>query len=95
MEKRIKKIIEIEELNVNQFSLIIGVNRSTLSHILSGRNKPSLEVAKKILNGFPSINANWLLTGRGRMNYHSSSNKEVSTSKTVKKILVFYSDNSF
>ena len=63
MENRIRKIIEKEGLNVNQFSTIIGVNRSTLSQILSGRNKPSIDVLQKILNNFPSVNSNWLLLG--------------------------------
>ena len=56
MKKRIRKIIKKEGLNVNKFSKIIGVNRSTLSHILSGRNNPSVEVLEKILDNLVLLN---------------------------------------
>lgn len=94
MEQRIKKIIEFEDLNVNQFSKIIGVSRSTLSHILSGRNRPSVDVLEKILDKFSHINANWLLRGLESMNSDSLTSKE-NAQKIVEKIVVFYSDNSF
>jgi transcriptional regulator with XRE-family HTH domain len=45
----------------------IGVQRSGISHILSGRNQPSYDFILKITNTFPEINAEWLLTGRGDM----------------------------
>ena len=94
MKERIKKIIKQEGLNVNQFSTIIGVNRSTLSHILSGRNKPSVEVLQKILDHFPLLNANWLLRGSGDIYTKTLIEKEI-LKKDIKKIVVFYSDNSF
>ena len=94
MEKRIRKIIQKEGLNVNQFSKIIGVNRSTLSHILSGRNKPSVDVLEKILDSFPSVNANWLLSGLGKIDANLS-NQDEKKDRVIDKIVVFYSDNSF
>jgi transcriptional regulator with XRE-family HTH domain len=45
----------------------IGVQRSGISHILSGRNQPSYDFILKIINTFPEISAEWLLTGRGDM----------------------------
>ena len=94
MEKRIRKIIQKEGLNVNQFSKIIGVNRSALSHILSGRNKPSVDVLEKILDSFPSVNANWLLSGLGKIDANLS-NQDEKKDRVIDKIVVFYSDNSF
>ncbi len=72
----------------------IGVNRATISHILSGRNKPSIDFLKKLLYTYDSINANWLITGIGYMSINMDNN-EVKTSKKVSKVVIFYEDNSF
>lgn len=45
----------------------ININRSSLTHIFSGRNQPSLDVAKKILTAFPEISTEWLIMGMGDM----------------------------
>jgi hypothetical protein len=47
--------------------MMIGTQPSVVSHILNDRNKPSLEVAQKILNAFPAINPDWLILGAGAM----------------------------
>ena len=52
---RIEKIMREENMTLSQFSLEIGVQQSTLSHILSGRNKMSAAVMKQILKRFPTI----------------------------------------
>ena len=65
MRERIKEIIEREGMGQSQFADFIGVNRPTLSHILAGRNNPSMEVVMKIHQKFPKINILWLLDGLG------------------------------
>ena len=65
MRERIKEIIEREGMAQSQFADFIGVNRPTLSHILLGRNNPSMEVVMKIHQKFPKINILWLLDGIG------------------------------
>lgn len=65
MKDRIKQIIEREEMTQSQFADFIGVNRPTLSHILAGRNNPSMEVVMKIHHSFPKINILWLIDGKG------------------------------
>ena len=65
MKERIEKIMELEKLSASKFADAIGVQRSNISHILSGRNKPSLELVNKILDHFDKINADWLLLGKG------------------------------
>lgn len=65
MRERIKEIIEREGMVQSQFADYIGVNRPTLSHILAGRNNPSMEVVMKIHHKFPKINILWLLDGIG------------------------------
>ncbi len=71
MISRIKHILEQKNLSPSRFADQIDVPRSTISHILSGRNKPSLEVILKILNAFPDIPVEWMLQGKG--NYHQQS----------------------
>lgn len=60
---RIKKVIENNELNATSFAEKIGVQRSGISHILSGRNKPSLEFLSKIQHKFEEVEYDWLLLG--------------------------------
>lgn len=62
---RIEKVIQVVGLTSGQFAQEIGIQTSTLSHILNERNKPSLDVMKKILNRYPNINAEWLILGQG------------------------------
>ena len=65
MKTRIKELILKEKLNSAQFASEIGIAASSLHHIVSGRNNPSLEVIQKILLRFPQINAEWLINGKG------------------------------
>lgn len=64
---KIEKIMQLENLNSAQFATEIGIQGSTLSHILNGRNKPSLDVLKKIMNRFRTINPEWLILDIGTM----------------------------
>lgn len=65
MNNRIELIIERMNLSSSQFADEIGVARAVVSHLITGRNKPSLDVVRKILLRFPQINPDWLLTGKG------------------------------
>jgi transcriptional regulator with XRE-family HTH domain len=58
---KIELIIKRKQLSSSQFADILGIPRSSISHILSGRNKPSLDVVQKILTAFPEISAEELL----------------------------------
>ena len=94
MHLRIKKWIKNKGLKASSFADLIGVNRATVSHILSGRNKPSVNFIDKMVRSFPDLNANWLVVGDGFMR-KSDNVKEVLKLKNIKKIVVFYDDNSF
>lgn len=72
MKDRIQKILTSESLTSARFADIIGVQRSSISHILSGRNKPSLDFLNKILTQFPNISGDWLITGNGSMRKNST-----------------------
>ena len=67
MKERIEAIIQHEQLTPSQFADKIGVQRSGVSHILSGRNKPSVDFLNKLLTQFPHISGDWLITGQGQM----------------------------
>ncbi|MGC9332251.1 MAG: helix-turn-helix domain-containing protein [Bacteroidales bacterium] len=75
MKDRILRIIEAEELTAAKFAQEIGVQPSSISHIVSGRNKASVDLITKILRRFPGISTDWLMLGKGEM-YKSDMNKE-------------------
>jgi transcriptional regulator with XRE-family HTH domain len=64
MEDRFKLLLEQLRLSPSEFADKIGIQRSSVSHIFSGRNKPSIDFLEKILNVFPEIDVTWLITGR-------------------------------
>ena len=67
MLERIKKLLNSEGLNYGSFADEIGVQRSSLSHILNGRNNPSLDFTVKTLLRFPKVNPDWFILGKGEM----------------------------
>ncbi|MGD0711853.1 MAG: helix-turn-helix transcriptional regulator [Bacteroidales bacterium] len=67
MNSRIQLILKTKNISASKFADEIGVQRSSISHILSGRNNPSLDFIQKILKRFPDINSDWILTGKGSM----------------------------
>lgn len=67
LNERISKIIEYTGLTSSEFADSIEVQRSSISHITTGRNKPSLDFLTKVKEKFPEIEWEWLITGRGEM----------------------------
>jgi len=67
MVERIRQLLHDKQLTPTQFADTIGIARPIVSHILSGRNKPSLEVVQKILAAFTDLSMPWLLNGSGPM----------------------------
>ena len=67
MKSRIQSIIQHHRLTPSRFADQIGVQRSAVSHILSGRNNPGLDFLAKILDNYPDISGDWLITGKGEM----------------------------
>lgn len=67
MKERIIKIMEAERLTPSLFADKLNVGRAVISHILNGRNNPSLDVVVRILDTMDYINADWLLSGKGEM----------------------------
>lgn len=67
MKDRIIQFLKENNLTSTKFADVIGVQRSSISHLLSGRNKPSFDFIEKMLLSYPDINAQWLITGKGDM----------------------------
>ena len=107
--ERIGKIIEENNLSASSFAKMIGVQRSSISHILSGRNNPSLDLLLKIHNAFNYISLEWLILGHNSMektleeiqNVDKSEliidEKELSDNKQslLREIVYYYNDGSF
>lgn len=67
MIERINQILKVRSLTSRQFAEEIGIQPSGMSHILSGRNRPSLDFIIKVINRYPDINISWLVFGTGDM----------------------------
>ena len=67
MNSRIKRFMEHKGLTSSELADTIGVQRSNVTHVLHGRNKPSFPFISKLLETYPEINAKWLIMGEGQM----------------------------
>ena len=106
---RLKEVMDYHHLSATLFAEKIAVQRSSISHILSGRNKPSLDFILKITNTFKDVDIYWLLNGKGSFPKEDTKNnntpttlfsqeKEVDLSKqpkSIQRIVVFYTDGTF
>lgn len=81
----------MEEFNLNQakFADELGIQRSAVSHLISGRNKPSLDMIEKILYRYPEINALWLATGQGSIFGGNKPDKSETPEKVPTELNLF------
>lgn len=108
--QRLQKVIDFHDESASSFAEKIGVQRSSISHVLSGRNKPSLDFVMKVLNAYPNVELYWLLNGKGTFPIEKTSpistqqnsqihnehtSNMVNTEKAIEKIVIFYEDGSF
>ena len=109
--KRLQKVMSFYGETASSFAEKIGVQRSSISHILSGRNRPSLEFVMKVLAAFPEVHLYWLLNGKGTFpsieNQIDLAPKETKNNsdtldtlnnaqeKDIERIVIFYSDGTF
>ncbi len=75
MKDRILSLMSHEGMTPSKFAEAIGIQRAAMSHIIAGRNNPSLDVATKIMKRFKTVNPNWLLLGQGEMYTDSESSE--------------------
>ena len=104
--ERLETLLQYYELSATAFAEEIGVQRSSISHLLSGRNKPSLDFVLKVVQRFPEVNLYWLLNGKGDFpkkepkQPHPPAPTPVrkdadKDQREIEKIVVFYADGSF
>jgi len=86
LAERIAQIQKSEGQSASSFADILGIQRSGLSHIYSGRNKPSIDFIQKLLQAFPDYNAAWVVNGTLPMRNPSNELKsdDLSLNKTIK-----------
>lgn len=105
---RLKKVMEFHVLSASTFADKVGVQRSSISHILSGRNKPSLDFILKVTTEFDDVDIKWLLNGKGSFPKKEEVSKEKKNTATpslfqsesesgkkIQRIVVFYNDGTF
>ena len=99
---RLKEILESQSISASEFAKKINVQRSSISHILNGRNKPSLEIVTKICNEYPNIDVKWLIFGNNELNPTPTQNHTQPVSKPkneinseVEKIILLLKDGTF
>lgn len=79
---RLQKLLEYYDLSAAAFADSIDVGRSSISHILSGRNKPSLDFVLKVVQTYPEVELYWLLNGKGSFP-QGTENEKLSEKKSV------------
>lgn len=87
--ERLQMIINSNRLTNAAFADKIGVQRSSVSHVLAGRNKPSIDFIQKIIQHFPKVDAQWLITGK-----QSTANKASHNLQTESTIRTTQSSDS-
>lgn len=108
---RLKEVMEYHHLTASLFAEKIDVQRSSISHIISGRNKPSLDFILKVTNTFKDVDIYWLLNGKGTFPKQIAEKpieqtptlpleetihqQNISKEKQMERIVVFYSDGTF
>jgi transcriptional regulator with XRE-family HTH domain len=83
IQNRLHLILKMHNITASSFADTIGVQRSNVSHVLGGRNKPSLDFLEKTLNSFPRVNASWLITGKMPPNGIENNEASLDSNKTI------------
>lgn len=84
--KRLETIFDYYGLTASSFADKINVQRSSISHLLSGRNKPSLDFILKVIESFPEVELLWLLNGKGNFPKGENSNSENFNTPSIPNI---------
>ncbi len=111
MKDRLLEFMNREQVSASKLAEIIDVQASSISHILTERNKPGFEFLVKLFAAFPKLNPKWLMLGNGQMyldgqpernmneiqseNPETASQPQQSDTRKIEKIIIFFSDNTF
>jgi len=81
-QERLMALMQAENMNAKDFAMEVGISPATMSNLINGRNKPSLEVMQKVLARFRMVNPQWLIVGNGSM-YLEKSNSQSDKPEVV------------
>lgn len=106
LPQRLRSLIQKNGHTAASFADEIDVQRSSVSHVLSGRNNPSLEFIQKVLYKFPVTDIHWLITGEKGPALHATEEKpqkgpdpvvtpDPASGKKVVKVVLLYADQTF
>ena len=93
MNKRIQQFLEIENLSPSKLADMLGLQRSGISHILAGRNKPSYDFILKFLRTFPNINPDWLLMGKGKIYRNGENDQNNQNEEHTPQLSINFEEN--
>ena len=88
---RIQKLIESKSLTKSTFAAEIGIQRSSLAHFFSGRNKPSLDFFLKIKERYPETDLNWIISGKKT----KVAKKNKIKGSEIESVIILYKDGTF
>lgn len=83
MNNRLKQFLAAENITQAQFADTIKVVRASVSHVLAGRNNPSFDFLKAMMQNYPSLNMEWLMFGKGRMYKDQQQNNQNTKENSV------------
>jgi len=99
INNRIQELLKKKGISASDFSKKINVQRSSISHIINGRNKPSLEIVTKICKVYPDVKLDWLIMGVNQNDVSPAliKSKKIDTnnSSDVEKIILLLKDGTF
>jgi len=81
---RLQKLLEYYNLSASGLAAKIGVQRSSISHVISGRNKPSLDFVMKLLHSYNEVTIEWLIDGKGT--FPKSENPPPTSPNSIEEI---------
>jgi plasmid maintenance system antidote protein VapI len=93
MNKRIQQFLDIENLSPSKLADMLGLQRSGISHILAGRNKPSYDFILKFLRTFPNINPDWLLMGKGKIYRNGENDQNNQNEENTPQLTINFEEN--
>jgi len=106
MNRRLLLFLQAQNITQSQFADTLSVARGSVSHILSGRNKPGYEFLESLALHYPTLNMDWLFTGKGSMYKDAAAPENMpqeltgslfsaSQSPEIDHIMVFFKDNTY
>jgi transcriptional regulator with XRE-family HTH domain len=83
MREKLLNLMKSEQLTASKLAELLDIQPSGISHILSGRNKPSFDLVQKILRRFPRVNPDWLLLDKDEMYRTIDIEPQPATSQSI------------